>query len=161
MTLKIKHQIPNIMKTTKLLFNKTKLIGFILAGTTLFCLAFVSIPPLPPDAPWVAPKEADSLKNPLTGNAVAITKGKALYTQMCVVCHGTKGKGDGAAGAALKPKPTDFSSPASYTQTDGALYWKLTEGKKLMTSYKKILKDEQRWQLINYMRELQKTTVVK
>src|ERR1035437_2612993 len=149
------------MKTTKTLFNKMKLIGFILTGTTLFCLAFVSVPPLPPDAPWVAPKEADSLINPIKENTAAITKGKALYTQMCVVCHGAKGKGDGAAGAALKPKPTDFSSPASSSQTDGALYWKLTEGKKLMASYKKILKDEQRWQLISYMRELQKTTVAK
>lgn len=149
------------MKNTKTRFNKMKLVGFILTGATLFCLSFISVNQGTQDAPWVAPKEADSLKNPLKDNALAITKGKALYTQMCVVCHGAKGKGDGAAGAALKPKPTDFSSPASSSQTDGALYWKLTEGKKLMTSYKKILKDEQRWQLINYMRELQKTTVAK
>ena len=149
------------MKKTNEGFNKMKLIGFILTGTTLFCLSFISLNQGNQEAPWVAPKEADSLKNPLKDNALAITKGKALYNQMCVVCHGTKGKGDGAAGASLKPKPTDFTSPASQSQTDGALYWKLTEGKKLMASYKKILKDEQRWQIVNYMRELEKNASAK
>jgi mono/diheme cytochrome c family protein len=140
--------------------NKMKLVGFLLVGSTLFCLSFISVNQVQ-DGAWVAPKEADSIKNPLKDNALAITKGKALYNQMCVVCHGAKGKGDGAAGANLKPKPTDFTSAASQSQSDGALYWKLTEGKKLMASYKKILKDEQRWQVVDYMRDLEKTAAGK
>ena len=149
------------MKKINIRINKMKLIGFILTSATLFCLSFISVNESTQDAPWVAPKEADSIKNPLKDNALAITKGKSLYSQMCVVCHGAKGKGDGAAGASLKPKPTDFTSAACQSQTDGALYWKLTEGKKLMASYKKILKDEQRWQLISYMRELEKNAAAK
>ena len=38
-----------------------------------------------------------------------VTAGKALYSQHCVVCHGLKGKGNGPAGRALDPKPTDFT----------------------------------------------------
>lgn len=36
-------------------------------------------------------------------------KGKASYDQLCASCHGAAGKGDGAAAAALNPKPRDLS----------------------------------------------------
>lgn len=39
-------------------------------------------------------------------------KGKATYDQMCASCHGTTGKGDGPAAAALSPKPQNFSDKA-------------------------------------------------
>lgn len=39
-------------------------------------------------------------------------KGKALFAQNCAACHGTAGKGDGAAAAALNPKPRDLTDKA-------------------------------------------------
>ncbi|MBI3629406.1 MAG: cytochrome c [Candidatus Rokubacteria bacterium] len=39
-------------------------------------------------------------------------KGKTLYGKYCVACHGESGKGDGPAGAALKPKPRDLTDKA-------------------------------------------------
>lgn len=44
-----------------------------------------------------------------------IAQGRTLFQQNCVVCHGAEGRGDGAAAAALTPKPRNF------TQTEG---WK-------------------------------------
>ncbi len=38
-------------------------------------------------------------------------KGKAIYDGRCAFCHGTAGKGDGPAGGALNPRPTNFASP--------------------------------------------------
>ena len=32
-----------------------------------------------------------------------------IYTTRCVTCHGAGGHGDGAAAAALNPKPRDYS----------------------------------------------------
>jgi len=40
----------------------------------------------------------------------AVGQGKQLYQQYCVGCHGSDGRGDGPAAAALSPKPTNFTS---------------------------------------------------
>ncbi len=105
---------------------------------------------------WKAPPSADPVKNPYTENEAATLAGKKLYTQFCAICHGNKGKGDGLAGMALKPRPADFTKDAIQTQTDGAIYWKITEGKAPMAAYKSSLTDEQRWQLVNFIRSLAK-----
>ena len=105
---------------------------------------------------WVAPKSADAIENPLKNDVKATKQGKALYAQLCAICHGDKGKGDGLASATLSPKPADFSSEKFNSQTDGAVYHKLTEGKAPMASYKESLTDTQRWQLVNYLKSLKK-----
>ncbi len=38
-----------------------------------------------------------------------LAKGKASFEQICASCHGTSGKGDGPAAAALSPKPRDLT----------------------------------------------------
>jgi len=105
---------------------------------------------------WIAPKSADEIKNPLKDDAVATKKGKKMYTQLCLICHGSKGKGDGIAGMALNPKPANFNSKAFFNQTDGAIFWKITEGNAPMASYKDLISKEERWQLINYIRTFKK-----
>src|SRR5215210_4825282 len=89
--------------------------------------------------PWKAPDEADKLVNPLAGNAEATAKGKTLYMTNCAVCHGNKGKGDGAGGKGLNPKAADYSSQKVQSQTDGAIFWKITNGKSPMPAYKNLL----------------------
>jgi len=106
--------------------------------------------------PWVAPKSADAISNPLKNDLTAIKKGKAIFVQFCAICHGDKGKGDGLAGAALNPKPASFITEKFLKQTDGAIYWKLTEGRPPMAGYKETLSETQRWQLVNYLKSLKK-----
>jgi mono/diheme cytochrome c family protein len=53
----------------------------------------------------------------LAGSAFAdAAKGKALYEQLCISCHGATGKGDGPVGGALPAdqKPRNLSDQASY-----------------------------------------------
>lgn len=101
---------------------------------------------------WKAPKSADEISNPLKNDVAATKKGKKMFNQLCVICHGTKGKGNGVAGVALNPKPTSFITKAFSSQTDGALFWKITEGNAPMAAYKDLLTEIERWQLINYLR---------
>jgi mono/diheme cytochrome c family protein len=51
----------------------------------------------------------------LAGDAAA---GKAVYDANCSSCHGLTGKGDGPVGAALNPKPRDFSQGEFKFDTD-------------------------------------------
>lgn len=104
---------------------------------------------------WVAPASADKIQNPLKGDAKAAASGKKTYKMLCFVCHGPKGKGDGMAGAGLTPKPTNFTTEEFQSQTDGAIYWKITEGRTPMASYKTALPEKKRWELVNYLRTLQ------
>jgi mono/diheme cytochrome c family protein len=45
--------------------------------------------------------------------------------------------------------------------TDGEIFWKMTEGRKPMPSFKKQLTDEQRWQLVNFLRTFAPKPVAK
>ncbi|MGB5821676.1 MAG: c-type cytochrome [Saonia sp.] len=103
---------------------------------------------------WVAPASADKIVNPLKSNADAAANGKRSYKMLCVVCHGAKGKGDGIGGAGLKPKPTDLTSAEFQAQTDGAIFWKIEEGRSPMASYKTAIPENKRWEIINYIRTL-------
>ena len=105
---------------------------------------------------WKAPAVTDMITNPLKGNAAATAEGKKTFIQICAPCHGDKGKGDGIAGLALNPRPANYTSDKVQLQSDGALFWKITTGRPPMASYQDLLNETQRWQLVNYIRELGK-----
>lgn len=50
-------------------------------------------------------------------DAADAAKGKTIYEGRCSFCHGMSGKGDGPAGAALKPAPTNFTSVEVWKST--------------------------------------------
>ena len=47
----------------------------------------------------------------VTAQAADVARGRDLYESRCSFCHGSNGKGDGPAGAALQPRPTNFAEP--------------------------------------------------
>jgi mono/diheme cytochrome c family protein len=104
---------------------------------------------------WVAPESANESKNPYKDNEEVIPEAKKLFTAMCVVCHGEQGKGNGAASVAIMPHPANFLSIEVESESDGAIFWKLTNGNPPMASYKTMLTDEQRWKLVTYIRKLE------
>jgi mono/diheme cytochrome c family protein len=107
---------------------------------------------------WKAPARAAKKKNPIPADDKSIALGKQVYEKECVSCHGKTGKGDGPKAADLERKPGDLSSPHVQSQSDGELFWKVSEGRKPMPSGEKLLNEEERWQVVDYMRSLASTT---
>ena len=105
--------------------------------------------------PWAVPDAAKSKANPVKSDAASIATGKDLYATHCKSCHGTKGKGDGPKASQLDTECGDFTKPAFQAQTDGALFFKTSEGRKDMPSFKKKIADPNEiWAVINYVRTL-------
>ena len=102
---------------------------------------------------WEAPAAEKSKKNPLPANAATVAQGKKVAEVNCVACHGAKGKGDGAAAAAINPKPADWTSKKVQAESDGEIFWKLSTGRGAMPSWK-FLPENDRWALVGYIRSL-------
>lgn len=49
-----------------------------------------------------------------------VDAGKAKFQQLCAVCHGPAGAGDGAAAPGLNPKPRDLGSAEWQASVDDA-----------------------------------------
>ena len=80
---------------------------------------------------------------------------KKLVETNCQSCHGS-GKGDGPAAAALPPtKPADWTSARVASETDGEIFWKISNGRGAMPPWKH-LPENDRWDLVDYIRTLQK-----
>lgn len=132
------------MKKIYSVFFLTSIIlsGFLLSG-------YVYLPQ--EDTMWSAPKYADTLVNPFANN-MDNAIGKKLFNKLCWSCHGKLGKGDGPAGVNLDPKPSNFTDKKILIQKDGALFWKINNGKGTMAPYQKSLSKEDRWHLVSYIR---------
>ena len=102
---------------------------------------------------WRAPASAANRPNPLAGNANAVALGEKLFVSNCLTCHGPSGKGDGPGAAALEKKPADLGARIRSTgEKDGELFWKISEGRAPMITWKTSLSETQRWELVNYIK---------
>ena len=104
----------------------------------------------------VSPLKAAKAKNPVPaeGRAASAQEGRVLYDKECASCHGKAGKGDGPAAAQLTKPATDLTAPDMGKQSEGELFVKLTMGRRPMPSYERTLTEEQRWQVVNFLRVL-------
>lgn len=122
-------------------------VSFVFASFTVFI-----------QSKWEVPAKFKSMKNPTNAtDKENATEGKALFAKQCTSCHGKKGLGDGSKAPELKGDLGDFTSAAFQKQTDGELYFKITEGRDDMPSFKKkVAEAEDRWLIVNYIRTLKK-----
>jgi mono/diheme cytochrome c family protein len=97
-------------------------------------------------------------KNPVPSNAASIAAGKAAFMRQCRFCHGEDAKG------AAKTTPKNIKTPPPdltdaewrHGSTDGDIFTNIRNGIAPDFDMKpnKILKDEEIWQIVNYIRSL-------
>jgi mono/diheme cytochrome c family protein len=132
-----------IMKT-RFLFTGLFIVFIITAGFTL-----VQKQP----EPWPVPDKYLKMANPVKANAESLATGKELWAKHCQSCHGKSGKGDGTKAAQLKTPVEDLGKPDIQKQPDGVFFYKSSEGRKDMPSFKKKIPDQEDiWSIINYVR---------
>jgi mono/diheme cytochrome c family protein len=102
--------------------------------------------------------DASKVTEPWKSDDKMLAYGTKLYAQNCAMCHGEKGLGDGAAGAALNPKPRNLvEGPWKKGAGQIAHYKTLTDGiaGSSMSSYKH-LKPVDRWALVHFIESITK-----
>ncbi len=96
---------------------------------------------------------AAAIPNPIPATAESLAQGEYLYQMNCLVCHGKEGLGDGPVGQKFVTKaPVDLHEDYTQDQADGQLFFTLTRGRALMPFYRDALSVEERWHVINYVK---------
>ena len=123
---------------------------FVILGTAIVLAAFAA-------RDWSAMAKAHKLQNPVPSTPEVLAAGKESYREHCQSCHGARGDGKGEKAPELSVAPGDFTDAEKMRRlTDGELYWQITRGRRPMPSFQSKLSDEQRWQLVDYIRTFAK-----
>ena len=98
---------------------------------------------------WTVPPEKAKSLSSFAFTGETRKAGEVLYTTNCKSCHGDPGKGN-----VLKsvPPPTDPGSPKMQQNTDGEMFFKISEGRTLMPPFKNTLSSTEIWRIISYIR---------
>jgi mono/diheme cytochrome c family protein len=108
---------------------------------------------------WVTDREvlAATLVNPTAPADLdsSVARGERLYARTCVPCHGPDMRGDGTVAAQFMPPP-DLRAAVTRGRKDGYLYSYIRNGGVVMPSHGAIISGPQAWDLVNYLRHMQK-----
>jgi mono/diheme cytochrome c family protein len=85
-----------------------------------------------------------------------LERGKAVYTRLCLPCHGSQGYGDGPEADSLVIAPANFHRVRSFLQSDEELLRTIEHGVVFspMHSWRGQLSDEEIQDVLSYVRIL-------
>ncbi len=102
---------------------------------------------------WTAPEADRRRPNPVLQTPAGMAAARVLYIDKCEQCHGEKGQGDGPMAEMHDAKPANFTDAKMMkAMTDGELFWKMSEGREPMPSFRRQLSEEERWNLVHFLR---------
>jgi mono/diheme cytochrome c family protein len=103
-------------------------------------------------------KEGDlagvELTNPFPHTAKVIARGKWLFENVCIACHGPEAAGDGEV-TTLFPKPPSLMTQRVRDWPDGRIFHVPMRGQGSMPSKAKVVTQDDIWHIIHYIRDLQ------
>jgi mono/diheme cytochrome c family protein len=97
---------------------------------------------------WMVPADQSAVINPSAYNLENVKTGEDLYTLNCKSCHGDPGKNNPLA---LVPLPVDIASESMHLNTEGGLFYKITNGRGIMPPFETTLPEDDRWKLVNFI----------
>lgn len=102
-------------------------------------------------ATWTAPPEARAIQNPERPTEELMRIARMTFEAYCSVCHGKEGRADGPALAKTGVRPPSFPSSEFQAQTDGEIFWKITNGRGVMPTWA-FMSERERWMLVYLIR---------
>jgi mono/diheme cytochrome c family protein len=103
---------------------------------------------------WVVPARRAAQANPLQATADHIAQGRTLYMRGCAFCHGETGNNEPERAPREMVNSRTMTDLTLQAESDGALFWKIAEGRRPMPSSMDVLNDRERWQIVLYLRSL-------
>jgi len=85
-----------------------------------------------------------------------LERGRQIYEQRCLECHGTEGRGDGVKAPFLSPRPGNLVSAAVSAKSDRDLLRVIANGRArtAMPAWKDQLSEEDQQAVLRYIRSL-------
>jgi hypothetical protein len=107
---------------------------------------------------WIVPDDKKGILSPFPFTENSKKEGERLFRINCMSCHGTPGKGNYIN---LVPPPGDPATDKIQRNQDGEIFFKVTQGRGLMPSFKNILTSNDIWNIISYLRSFNSKYVQK
>lgn len=129
--------------------------GLILTMTVLIAAGFL-VQAIRSTVPVTAGAD---LVSPTADDPGAVVRGGAIYAAYCLACHGSAGEGVNVQNSGhAHGDSAGLTSTQNKRATDGDLYWWISSGVAgtSMPAYDPALSDAERWDVVAYVRELQK-----
>lgn len=104
--------------------------------------------------PAEAERAGRELANPLEATAANLGRGKQVFENVCIVCHGPGGAGDGPVIGRF-PNPPSLTAAHARGYPDGRIVHVISRGQGIMPPHAAQVLIEDRWRLVLYLRELQ------
>ena len=102
---------------------------------------------------FAAKDAAAVIHNPIPVTSESLSRGAYFYEINCLVCHGAEGRGDGPVGKQFTdPTPVDLNEDYTQDQADGQIFFTLTRGRVAMPFYRDALSQQERWDIVNYIK---------
>ncbi|MDX1513828.1 MAG: cytochrome c [Gammaproteobacteria bacterium] len=99
------------------------------------------------------PPELPKLSNPIEPSPESLARGEKLYDKYCSKCHGVTGNGAGPSAHGFSTNPRQLWVWHNADKAaDPYLFWMITNGRTDMPPWGVILSENERWDLVNYIK---------
>ena len=103
------------------------------------------------------PDDYRGVPNTVPATEASLERGKEQYDIFCSVCHGPEGQGGGSIeGPFPRGLINNLTTERAREYPDGYIFGMMSAGRGLMPNYRRIPQAD-RWHIVNYVRQLQRS----
>jgi mono/diheme cytochrome c family protein len=103
--------------------------------------------------------DTEQLADPVAASTTSLARGHELFLARCAPCHGPEGHGGGPVSKFFPPAP-DLAYVKVRERTDGFIWGTISYGGKAMPPGGEGLTPDDRWNLVNWVRDIQRRSPV-